>query len=252
MRFYQFKRDLQQPKLFFHMQRAAYVIGQRTCQKFSQGDRIFIAWLPLFETRLLPGFMAPHDYPLQKWRVHTHPIKFVAQFSRLFSGGSSKVAADEADISLAEFKVESDKRWLHRYQQTDFEKGNESMFFTVENYGASLTCGNAGDSSPQGVDTMAEQPCMFVDAMFSNGRWMIVLFWGRGTRDAKQKERVSVVIDVLAISSTLRTEVELTKYHPVLRAFTTIWHQPDSAGLGKKALSQDYRSIVSDCKSLQA
>jgi phenol 2-monooxygenase (NADPH) len=229
-------------------------------------------------------------YTAERRRVAIDLINFDHKFSRLFSGRPAKDAADEAGISMDEFKAA-------------FEKGNEFASGTAMNYCASLITGKAGDEDDRGDGMRCDPPgavsketltdenagqgrivvgkrfntakvmCQsdgrvkhFVDWLPSDGRWRVIVFSG-DIRDEKQKlavedlasklgemqkrftppaQDIDSVIDILTVSATPRAEVELADYHPVLRPMTTRYHQPNSGGSGKKALSQDYSKVFTD------
>ena len=154
-------------------------------------------------------------YQAERRRVAIDLINFDHKFSRLFSGRPAKDAADEAGISLEEFKLA-------------FEKGNEFASGTAVDYGASLICGKDGSTEGQGDGTQLEgpgavsrselsqgsgfghiavgkrfntaqvvnqsdaKPVQLVDFMPSDGRWWILVFCG-DIREAPQKTKVELL-----------------------------------------------------------
>lgn len=73
----------------------------------------------------------------ERRRIAQDLIAFDHRFSRLFSGRPAKDAADEAGISMAEFK-------------DAFEKGNLFASGLAVDYGASVLVAKAGDSADEG------------------------------------------------------------------------------------------------------
>jgi phenol 2-monooxygenase len=217
----------------------AYVIGQRICHTFSKSDRVFIAGdachthspkagqgmnVSMMDTynftwkvaAVIKG-QSPRSilktYQAERRRVAIDLINFDHKFSRLFSGRPAADVADEAGISLDEFKVA-------------FEKGNEFASGTAVDYGASLISAKQGSIQDEGDGTALEppgalsreelssskagrgqiavgkrfntaqvinqsdaKPVELVDTMPSDGRWRIVFFCGN-IKDAAQKEKV--------------------------------------------------------------
>jgi len=76
-------------------------------------------------------------YQSERRRVAQDLIAFDHKFSRLFSGRPAKDAADEAGISMEEFK-------------DAFEKGNLFASGLIVNYGASTLVTKEGDAKEQG------------------------------------------------------------------------------------------------------
>ena len=76
-------------------------------------------------------------YQSERRRVAQDLIAFDHRFSRLFSGRPAKDAADEAGISMAEFKEA-------------FQKGNMFASGLAVDYGASILTAKSGDSAEQG------------------------------------------------------------------------------------------------------
>lgn len=79
-------------------------------------------------------------YQSERRRIAQDLIAFDHRFSRLFSGRPAKDAADEAGISMAEFK-------------DAFEKGNMFASGLAVDYGASILVAKPGDSADQGDGT---------------------------------------------------------------------------------------------------
>lgn len=79
-------------------------------------------------------------YQSERRRIAQDLIEFDHKFSRLFSGRPAKDAADEAGISMAEFK-------------DAFKKANMFTSGLGVNYGASILIAKAGDSKEQGDGT---------------------------------------------------------------------------------------------------
>lgn len=79
-------------------------------------------------------------YQSERRRVAQDLIAFDHKFSRLFSGRPAKDAADEAGISMDEFK-------------DAFEKGNLFASGLIVNYGASMLVTKEGDVKEQGDGT---------------------------------------------------------------------------------------------------
>ena len=79
-------------------------------------------------------------YQSERRRIAQDLIEFDHKFSRLFSGRPAKDAADEAGISMAEFK-------------DAFEKGGMFTSGLAVDYGASMLVAKAGDPLQQGDGT---------------------------------------------------------------------------------------------------
>ena len=79
-------------------------------------------------------------YQSERRRIAQDLIAFDHRFSRLFSGRPAKDAADEAGISMAEFK-------------DAFEKGNMFASGIAVNYGASILVAKPGSATDQGDGT---------------------------------------------------------------------------------------------------
>lgn len=79
-------------------------------------------------------------YQSERRRIAQDLIAFDHRFSRLFSGRPAKDAADEAGISMAEFK-------------DAFEKGNMFASGIAVDYGASILVAKAGSATDQGDGT---------------------------------------------------------------------------------------------------
>ena len=144
----------------------AYQIGQRVGNKFSSSDRIFLAgdavhthspkagqgmnvsmqdsynlgWKIALVINGIAKRSILKTYQSERRRVARDLIAFDHRFSRLFSGRPAKDAADEAGISMAEFK-------------DAFEKGNMFASGLAVDYGASILVAKPGDSADQGDGT---------------------------------------------------------------------------------------------------
>ncbi len=144
----------------------AYQIGQRVGDSFSCNDRVFLAGdavhthspkagqgmnISMQDTYnlgwkiglVLKGY-AKHSIlrtsQSERRRIAQDLIAFDHRFSRLFSGRPAKDAADEAGISMAEFK-------------DVFEKGNMFTSGLAVDYGASVLVAKPEDSTDQGDGT---------------------------------------------------------------------------------------------------
>ena len=141
----------------------AYQIGQRVGNKFSSSDRIFLAgdavhthspkagqgmnvsmqdsynlgWKIALVINGIAKRSILKTYQSERRRVAQDLIAFDHRFSRLFSGRPAKDAADEAGISMAEFK-------------DAFEKGNMFASGLAVDYGASVLVAKPGDPADQG------------------------------------------------------------------------------------------------------
>jgi phenol 2-monooxygenase len=149
-------------------------------------------------------------YQSERRRIAQDLIAFDHKFSRLFSGRPAKNVADEAGISMDEFK-------------SAFEKGNLFASGIAVDYGASLIVAKDGDAAKQGDGTAVARsdsirvrgkqklavniklgmrmpsfkvlnqadarPWHFQEVLRSNGKWRIVVFAG-DVSDKKQMERV--------------------------------------------------------------
>ena len=160
-------------------------------------------------------------YQSERRRIAQDLIAFDHRFSRLFSGRPAKDAADEAGISMAEFK-------------DAFEKGNMFASGIAVDYGASVLVAKAGSATDQGDGTdvgpsskngaervvgkqeLAKniklgmrfpsfqvlnqsdaRPWQFQQFLTSNGRFRIILFAGN-VLDAAQMKRVQQLGSTLA------------------------------------------------------
>lgn len=149
-------------------------------------------------------------YQSERRRVAHDLIEFDHKFSRLFSGRPAKDAADEAGVSMAEFK-------------DAFEKGNMFASGIAVDYGASMLVAKSGDSKDQGDGTDVRpsdakkivgkqelatnlkmgmrfpsfkvlnqsdgRPWHFAEWLKADGRFRVVLFAG-DVSDGAQKKRV--------------------------------------------------------------
>ncbi|MCO5583784.1 hypothetical protein L7F22_037698 [Adiantum nelumboides] len=223
----------------------AYVIGQRTADEFAKFDRVFIAGdachthspkagqgmnVSMMDTYNLTwkicSVVKGHSprsilktYQSERRKVAIDLITFDHKFSRLFSGKPAKDAADEAGISLDEFKHV-------------FETGNRFASGTSVNYGPSLIVGKRNEenqddgtavegpgalskpelSSPRAGETRIEvgkrlnsaqvvcqsdaRPWQLVDWMPSDGRWRILVFCG-DIRNGAQLSKVKKLSEYL-------------------------------------------------------
>ena len=144
----------------------AYQIGQRVGNKFSSSDRVFLAgdavhthspkagqgmnvsmqdsynlgWKIALVINGIAQRSILKTYQSERRRVAQDLIAFDHRFSRLFSGRPAKDAADEAGISMAEFK-------------DAFEKGNMFASGLAVDYGASILVAKPGDPADQGDGT---------------------------------------------------------------------------------------------------
>lgn len=144
----------------------AYHIGQRVGNSFSCDDRVFLAgdavhthspkagqgmnvsmqdtynlgWKIGLVVKGLANRSILRTYQSERRRIAQDLIAFDHRFSRLFSGRPAKDAADEAGISMAEFK-------------DAFEKGNMFASGLAVDYGASILVAKPGDSADQGDGT---------------------------------------------------------------------------------------------------
>ena len=141
----------------------AYQIGQRVGNSFSCDDRVFLAgdavhthspkagqgmnvsmqdtynlgWKIGLVVKGLAKRSILKTYQSERKKVAQDLITFDHRFSRLFSGRPARDAADEAGISMAEFK-------------DAFEKGNMFTSGLAVDYGASILVARPGDSADQG------------------------------------------------------------------------------------------------------
>lgn len=141
----------------------AYQIGQRVGDNFSCDDRVFLAGDAVhthspkagqgmnvsiqdsynlgWKIGLVVNGIAKRSilktYQSERRRIAQDLIAFDHRFSRLFSGKPAKDAADQAGISMAEFKEA-------------FEKGNMFASGVAVDYGVSELVAKGGDSADQG------------------------------------------------------------------------------------------------------
>lgn len=194
-------------------------------------------------------------YETERRKIANDLIDFDHRFSRLFSGRPAKDAADEAGISMAEFKKV-------------FEKGNEFASGLSVNYGKSVLIAKPDDETTglNGYVKSAEEtglgdinhvnlgmrfpsfqvlnqadarPWPFQTFLKSDGRFRIILFAGNVLAPAQQSrvnsfcEKLSdpssflhrvtptgapidSVIEILTLHSSLRTEAEFFEHFPDL------------------------------------
>ena len=146
----------------------AYQIGQRVGNKFSSSDRIFLAgdavhthspkagqgmnvsmqdtynlgWKIALVINGIAKRSILKTYQSERRGVAQDLIAFDHRFSRLFSGRPAKDAADEAGISMVEFK-------------DAFEKGNMFASGLAVDYGASILVAKPGNPADEGDGTDA-------------------------------------------------------------------------------------------------
>lgn len=224
----------------------AYQIGQRVGTSFSCDDRVFLAgdavhthspkagqgmnvsmqdaynlvWKIGLVVKGLAKRSILKTYQSERRRIAQDLIAFDHRFSRLFSGRPAKDAADEAGISMTEFK-------------DAFEKGNMFASGLAVDYGASILVAKPGDSTDQGDGTDVgpnvngngkvvgkrelatkimmgmrfpsfqvlnqsdARPWQFGQFLKSDGRFRIILFAGN-LKDTKQWQRVQKFGEELA------------------------------------------------------
>ncbi len=143
----------------------AYQIGQRVGNKFTSADRIFLAgdavhthspkagqgmnvsmqdsynlgWKIALVINGIAKRSILSTYQSERRCIAQDLIAFDHRFSRLFSGRPAKDAADEAGISMAEFK-------------DAFQKGQMFTSGLAVNYGASILVAKPSDPADQGDD----------------------------------------------------------------------------------------------------
>ncbi|MCJ1358089.1 MAG: hypothetical protein MMC33_008087 [Icmadophila ericetorum] len=224
----------------------AYQIGQRVGNRFSADDRIFLAgdavhthspkagqgmnvsmqdsynlgWKIGAVVNGLAKRSILKTYQSERRRIAQDLIEFDHRFSRLFSGRPAKNAADEAGISLAEFK-------------SVFQKGAIFASGLSVDYGASMLVAKFGNSAEQGDGTEVDPksngikkavgkqelvgniklgmrfpsfqvinqsdacPWQFARFLRSDGRFRIILFAGNIAVQS-QLERTEKLCDALA------------------------------------------------------
>ena len=237
----------------------AYQIGQRVGNSFSSSDRIFLAgdavhthspkagqgmnvsmqdaynlgWKISLVVKGLAKRSILKTYQSERRRIAQDLIAFDHRFSRLFSGRPAKDAADEAGISMAEFK-------------DVFEKGAMFASGLAVDYGASMLIAKVGDSADQGDGTevgpkvngarnMAgkqelasniklgmrfpsyqvlnqsdARPWHFGEFLKSDGRFRIILFAGN-LKDEQQWQRVQTFGEELAKPDSFLHRFTLSK-----------------------------------------
>lgn len=196
-------------------------------------------------------------YESERRRVARELIDFDHRFSRLFSGRPAKDAADEAGVSMAEFK-------------DAFEKGNMFASGVAVDYGASALVAKPGDASDQGgngtdaarkvvgrqqlaanarlgmrlpsfkvLNQSDARPWHFAEWLKADGRFRVILFAG-DMLDGAQAARVSgfcaglervlrtytpdgeainSVIQPLTLHAAPREQVDIFSFPEVLRPF---------------------------------
>ncbi|CAD6588281.1 MAG: hypothetical protein ASARMPREDX12_003221 [Alectoria sarmentosa] len=222
----------------------AYQIGQRVGNLFSCDDRVFLAgdavhthspkagqgmnvsmhdtynlgWKIGLVVKGLAKRSILRTYQSERRRIAQDLIAFDHRFSHLFSGRPARDAADEAGISMAEFK-------------DAFEKGNMFASGLAVDYGASILVAKPGDSGDQGdhvgskvngtgsfvgkqelasniklgmrfpsfqvLNQSDARPWHFGQFLKSDGRFRIIVFAGN-LQDEKQSKRLQCFGESLA------------------------------------------------------
>ncbi|CAD6565765.1 MAG: hypothetical protein ASARMPRED_007976 [Alectoria sarmentosa] len=222
----------------------AYQIGQRVGNLFSCDDRVFLAgdavhthspkagqgmnvsmhdtynlgWKIGLVVKGLAKRSILRTYQSERRRIAQDLIAFDHKFSHLFSGRPARDAADEAGISMAEFK-------------DAFEKGNMFASGVAVDYGASILVAKPGDSGDQGdhvgskvngtgsfvgkqelasniklgmrfpsfqvLNQSDARPWHFGQFLKSDGRFRIIVFAGN-LQDEKQSKRLQCFGESLA------------------------------------------------------
>ncbi|TID13124.1 hypothetical protein E6O75_ATG10073 [Venturia nashicola] len=260
----------------------AYQIGQRVGNTFHKHNRVFLAGDAVhthspkagqgmnvsmqdtynlgWKIGLVARGICPREilgtYETERRKIANELINFDHRFSRLFSGRPAKDAADEAGISLAEFR-------------NVFEKGGEFTSGLSVDYGKSILIAKPDDNEKTGLDGNANsakettlgnmnqvklgmrfpnyqvlnqsdaRPWPFQTFLKSDGRFRIILFAGnvlsphQQTRiqnfcTALSKETsflhrvtpkhlpIDSVIEILTLHSSPRTSVEFFDHFPEL------------------------------------
>lgn len=161
-------------------------------------------------------------YQSERRRIAQDLIEFDHRFSRLFSGRPAKDAADEAGISMAEFK-------------DAFEKGNMFASGIAVDYGASCLVAKPGSGEKQGDGTVVgggvvvgkqalavnvklgmrfpsfkvlnqadARPWHFQEWLKSDGRWRLIVFAGKLTDEAQMARMQELGSKLAAPSSFIR------------------------------------------------
>ena len=243
----------------------AYQIGQRVGTSFSCDDRIFLAgdavhthspkagqgmnvsmqdsynlgWKIGLVVKGIAKRSILKTYQSERRRVAEDLIAFDHRFSRLFSGRPARDAADEAGISMSEFKEA-------------FEKGNMFTSGLAVDYGVSVLVAKPEDSVDQGDGTDVEpringlskvvgkqelasniplgmrfpsfqvlnqsdaRPWPFAHFLKSDGRFRIILFAGN-LKNPTQWQRVQLFSEQLAKSDSF-----IHRYTPSTKSIDSI------------------------------
>jgi phenol 2-monooxygenase len=255
----------------------AYQIGQRVGDTFHKFNRVFLAgdavhthspkagqgmnvsmqdtynlgWkIGLCARKVCPRSILG-TYESERRQIANDLIDFDHRFSRLFSGRPAKDAADEAGISMTEFK-------------RVFEKGNEFASGLSVDYGKSILIAKPDETEANGTDTEKAElgninkiklgmrfpnfqvlnqadarPWPFQHLLKSDGRFRIILFGGNVlsptqhsrikdfcealssptsflTRVTPTHAPIDSVIEILTLHSSPRTSVEFFTHFPEL------------------------------------
>jgi phenol 2-monooxygenase len=260
----------------------AYQIGQRVGNTFSKFDRVFLAgdavhthspkagqgmnvsmqdtynlaWkIGLCARRLSPRTILP-TYESERAQVAKDLIDFDHKFSRLFSGRPAKNVADEAGVSMDEFKKV-------------FEKGNLFASGLSVEYPSSVVVAGRGKQnvatnlklgmrfpSHKVINQADARPWHFQEWMKSDGRFRIVLFAG-DIRKEEQMERVKKLCDTLSLSSsflhrvtphgkTIDSVIEIITLHSAPRTEVEFFDFPDLLHPFTEEKGWDYNKIFVD------
>lgn len=143
-------------------------------------------------------------YELERRKVAQELIEFDHQFSRLFSGRPAKDAADEAGISMAEFKAVFERSMLFT-SGISVRYGHNMVVANPKNVVTETLTQNIkrGMRFPSfGVLNQSDaMPIHFAERLKSNGRWRIIVFAGDITNKA-QFQRVESLGASLARSTS--------------------------------------------------
>ncbi|MCJ1307365.1 hypothetical protein MMC25_001011 [Agyrium rufum] len=287
-----------------------YQIGQRVGNRFSAHERVFLAGDAIHSHSPKAGQgmnVSMQDaynlgwkigavinghakrsilktYQSERRRIAQELIAFDHKFSRLFSGRPARDAADEAGISMDEFK-------------SVFEKGALFAAGLSVDYGASILVAKPGDSAEQGdgsdvvpkvnghtervvgkqdlvtriklgmrlpshqvLNHSSGYPTEFSTLLISNGRFRIVLFAGNVLQE-KQKTRVDTFCKSLSADSSflgrftpspkekLDSIIEIITIHTADRKKIELLDFPDLLHPFDKKLGWDYDKIFADNES---
>jgi phenol 2-monooxygenase len=213
-------------------------------------------------------------YQSERRRIAQDLIAFDHRFSRLFSGRPAKDAADEAGISMAEFK-------------DAFEKGNMFASGLSVDYGASVIVAKSGSASEQGDGSEVERslvsgkqqlsntikmgmrfpsfqvlnqacarPWQFQQWLPSDGRWRVVVFAG-DISNAEQMQRVqtlgkhltdpkSFVFRYTPSGAPLDSRIEVLTIHSAPRTSVDIFAFPEAFHPYSEKEGWDYNKVFVD------